>query len=64
MKLSNDYSPFGSFATQIWVISLILIVLGAIPMFVFGIGYGLIWMIVPTVFVIWGMRKQTRELGY
>jgi hypothetical protein len=68
LKLSDDYSPFGRFATQVLHITLIgIICIGAVSaglVFVLNV-YSLLVLlaiVVPILFFIWGMRKQDREL--
>jgi len=68
MRLSNDYSPFGKFSTQILLITIFLM----IPPVVTGIMLGglvnpiffllLIGLIAPIWFFRWGMHKQDIEL--
>jgi len=69
--LSKDYSPWGTFATQIYVIALILTVsIGfgvVLPLTIYfhltGFIIGMLFLVViPIGFTIWGMNKQTREL--
>ena len=60
--LSKDYDGFGKFSGQILAITLILIIVSAIPGWLF-FPHGLLFVMVGLGFFIWGMYKQHIELN-
>ena len=62
--LYKDYSTFGGFSLQILVITIVGIILCAIPMYMIGVLEGILFMVFPITFFVWGNIKQTKESGF